>query len=139
MSDDIRRRAASIFTANHALSLATTGGAHSPWVLGTYFAEQDLKLFTFLEASGKSIENLRLDPRVAFLVSQNDAMKDFLQGQGRAHLLESQEEPRIRALLEAKMPWFKTYTPVVPIRIDIQELFVSSFELGWFPARHIAL
>ena len=69
------------------------------------------------------------------MVSKNDATQDFVQGRGRAVRLPDGEEAAVRARLVGKMPWFQTYTPVMPMRIDIEELYVSSFGSGWFPAR----
>ena len=134
-ADAVLARATTIFEANNAVQLATTGGIHSPWVAGAYFTQEGTDLFILLEASGKSLENIRSNPSVAFSVSQNDAMKDFLQGNGTAHVLTAEEEPAVRARLVAKMAWYQTYTPVVPVRIQSTELYVSSLASGWFPAR----
>lgn len=137
----ITEAASALFTASPALQLATTGGPYSPWVLGVYFAHEakgDLGALTFfLETSGKTFANVKVEPRVAFLISNNDAQQDFVQGTGTLELLPASEQSRVNDLLVAKMPWYKTYTPVVPVRLTITELFVSSFQRGWFPARHL--
>jgi len=135
----IATRAQTIFAKHNALTLSTTGGAYSPWTVGVYFAHDGLSLYTFVEESGKTIENLRANPRVSLMISDNDAQKDFLQASGKVHFLDQKEADSVRAKLEAKMPWYKTYTPVVPVRIDPTEVFVSSFASGWFPAKRIHL
>ena len=136
---EVADKAKSILAAHPALTLATAGGAYSPWVANVYFADESLDLFTFLETSGKTFTNVSQNPRVSLLVSDNDAQKDFLQGTGTATVLSPEQEPCARALLEKKIPFFKTYTPVVPVRIEVNELFVSSFASGWFPAKRLVL
>jgi len=49
--------------------------------------------------------------------------------------LPDDAEAAVRARLLAKMPWFQTYTPVMPLRIEAAELYVSSLTAGWFPAQ----
>lgn len=134
-SQTIAARARDIFANNQSLSLATTGGPYSPWVLGVYFASEGLSLYSFVEQSGKTITNLRANPRVSFMISQNDAQKDFAQGIGQVTFLPDDQADKVQAMLVAKMPWYQTYTPVAPVRIDLDELFVSSFASGWFPAK----
>lgn len=142
----ILEAALAVLDHHPSMQLATTGGPYSPWVLGVYFAIDEraaeasapLSLAFFLEESGKSLQNVRVDPRVAFMATSLDAKEDFVQGRGELVRLDGAEEERVRALLVAKMPWFVTYTPVVPVRLVVDELFVSSFERGWFPAKKIA-
>lgn len=133
--DEVMARAALVLASNDAIQLATAGGPVSPWVLGAYFVADGADLYLFLETSGKSARNVVASPEVAFLVSRNDAQQDFVQGRGKAILLPPDEEPAVRARLVAKMPWFQTYTPVLPVRIEIAELYVSSLSAGWFPAK----
>ncbi len=64
-------------------------------------------------------------------------MKDFLQASGEAVILSDSEEPEVRELIVKKMPWFKTYTPVTPVRVDVKKFFVSSLESSWFPAKEL--
>lgn len=126
-----------VYDENDALSLATAGGTISPWVLGAYFAHDGNDLYVFLEQSGRSLQNIQQDARVAFVISKNDANKDFVQAQARAEILPANDENFVRALLEKKMPWFKTYTPVVPVRLVPLEVSVSSLARGWFPAQKV--
>ena len=137
----ILEKAHAVFARNHALTLATSGApgaAYSPWVLGTYFAHDGLDLVLFLETHGKSIKNVEHNAQVAFSVSENDAMKDFVQGRGLIKLLPQTDYDATLAKLTAKMPSFKLYTPSTPVRVVVQELFVSSFASQWFPARRWA-
>ena len=102
---EIAKVAQQTYLANNALSLASSGGVYSPWVLGVYFASEELRLFAFLERSGKTMDNLLHNSRVAFCVSQNDAQQDFVQGIGNVVFLPDNSERSVRQLLEKKMPW----------------------------------
>jgi len=155
----VAARARKVFDENNAVQLATLGGAWSPWILGAYFARgsaslggaqddakeatkpelADLDLVLMVERNGKTMSNLIVDPRVAFSVSKNDATLDFIQGSGRATVLEAAEEPQVMEALSRKMPWYRLYTPCLPVRIRVDELFVTSFELGWMPALRLTL
>lgn len=148
----IAERARRVADDNNAVQLATLGGAWSPWILGAYFARvptalraapesvhADLDLVLMLERHGKTYANLQVDRRVAFVVSKNDATCDFLQGSGVAELLAPEDEAQVMAALVEKMPWFKLYTPCMPVRVAVRELFVTSFELGWMPAKRLVV
>lgn len=137
MTNDIEIKSAilSILSENNAINLATTGGEYSPWILGAYFASDDLTIYLMLEKSGKTLANLKVNPKGALMISQNDAMKDFLQAQFEAVILPDSDEAKVRELLVGKMPWYQTYTPCVPVRLDVQKWFVSSFARQWFPAK----
>lgn len=136
---DVLDRARQVFTDNNAVTVATTGGRFSPWVLGAYFAHDGADLYLMVEKSGKTMENLQANPSVAFSVSQNDAMKDFVQGAGTAVILPDDQYDAVMARLKDKMPWYQLYTPCAPVRIETRELFVSSLTSGWFPAKRLVV
>ena len=149
----VAARARKVFDENNAVQLATLGGAWSPWILGAYFARApevlwlpdakpglgDLDLVLMVERNGKTMSNLQVDPRVAFSVSKNDATLDFIQGSGDATVLTPGDEPHVMDALTRKMSWYRLYTPCLPVRITVNELFVTSFELGWMPALRLTL
>ena len=137
--NEIKDKIREIFKNNDVITIATTGGELSPWILSAYFASEELKIYMFIDTDGKSMVNLRLNKKIAVAVSKNDAMQDFLQGYGTLEILKDSEEGFVRDLLTKKMPWFKTYTPVTPVRIDIEKFYVSSFESKWFPARELEI
>ena len=124
-----------IFSENDAITIATTGGETSPWIAGAYFASDDLKIYVLLETHGKSFANIKKNNKIAVCISKNDAMQDFLQGKGTIEMLPNEDEDKVRNMILAKMPWFKTYTPVAPCRIKIDKFFVTSLASGWFPAK----
>lgn len=133
--EEVKDKALEIFTSNDAIMLATTGGEYSPWVLGAYYASDGMFIYLLLERDGKSLANIKINNKVAFSISRNDAMQDFLQGYGTAEILQEEEEENVRAKLLAKMPWYKTFVPMIPIRIEISKLYVTSLQNGWFPAK----
>jgi hypothetical protein len=132
---DIKSAILDILHSNCAINIATTGGEYSPWILGAYYASDGLSLYLMLEVGGKTMANLRKNPSVAIHISQNDAMKDFLQAQGVATILPESETDRVMSMLKQKMPWYQVYTPCLPVRLDMKKWFVSSFARQWFPAR----
>ena len=137
VQQEIKERILKIFSENDAITIATTGGEHSPWIAGAYFATDDLTIYLLLETHGKSFANIKKNNEIAVCISKNDAMKDFLQASGDAVILSDSEEPDVRELIVKKMPWFKTYTPVTPVRLDIKKFYVSSLESSWFPAKEL--
>jgi hypothetical protein len=143
MSDEVSREqiletARAAYAANNAITIASTGGAHSPWALGAYFTHEGDSPLVFLELAGKTMANIRVNARVAYVVSANDAMQDFVQASAVAEVLMPTEYDRVMAALVTKMPWFKLYTECVPVRLKPTEVFVSSFARGWFPAKKAA-
>lgn len=138
--DDVLARAHAVFDENFAINVATArppgeDGMAAPWVLGAYFTRNGDDLLLFLEDNGSSLSNLKKNPKLAFAVSQNDAMKDFLQGAGTAELLPASEYDAVMAAMKAKIPGFQLYTPCTPVRVRVERLHVSSLTSGWFPAK----
>ncbi len=133
--EQIREKIEKIFSENAAIMVATTGGEYSPWILGAYFGTEGLDIYLLLEKHGKSMANLEVNKDVAIVISQNDAMKDFLQGYGTVEILSDDEDARVRQTILDKMPEFQTYTPVSPVKVHIKKFFVTSLEAGWFPAK----
>jgi hypothetical protein len=130
---EIKSMILNILSENNAISLATTGGEYSPWILGAYFASDNLTIYPLLEKSGKTLANVKQNPEGALMISQNDAMKDFLQAQLDATLLPDSDG--VRQMLVAKMPLYQTYTPCAPVRLDVSKWFASSLVRQWFPEK----
>lgn len=133
--EEVREKILEIFGSNDAVTLATTGGEFSPWILGAYFASRGLDMYLLLETHGKTMANLRISRNAAVAVSKNNAMEDFLQGTGTVEILDDSKEPEVRKMILEKMPWFQTFTPVTPVKISIRKFFVSSLQNQWFPAK----
>jgi hypothetical protein len=139
MSASVEAVAQAVLRGHDAVQLATAGGEYSPWILGAYFVSDGFDLLLMLEAAGKTMKNLRAAQRVAFSISKNDAMFDFVQGAGEAVSLPEEEAAGVVARLTQKMPWYKLYTPCLPVRIRARELFVTSVSRGWIPAKRLVL
>ena len=132
---EVETRVKEIFEENNAIMLATTGGDYSPWILGAYFVNDGLSLYLLLEKGGKSYANIEKNKNVAYSISQNDATKDFLQGQAVVTVLPDEEESRVREMLVKKMPWYQTFVPMIPVKINSSKIFATSLAKGWFPAK----
>ena len=139
LQSDVKQKILDILDSYEAIMVATTGGELSPWILGAYFGHEDLKIYLLLETHGKSFGNLKLNKSVAISISRNDAMQDFLQASGKAVIMDVSEDKFVRDLILKKMPSFQTYTPVTPVKIEIEKFFVTSLERGWFPAKQLAV
>jgi uncharacterized pyridoxamine 5'-phosphate oxidase family protein len=120
---------------NNSIMLATTGTDYSPWILGAYFVNDNTDIYLLLEKGGKSFANILANKNVAYSISQNDATKDFLQGKAVVKILPDDEEARVREMLVKKMPWYQTFVPMVPLKIESTKIFVTSIQNGWFPAK----
>lgn len=136
---DVIKKALKILKDNHSVFIATSGGEFSPWILGAYYAEKDLDMYLFLETSGKSIKNVLKNNKVAISISKNEASEDFLQASAEIEFLAEEEENNVRKMLTDKMPWYATYTPVVPVKLNLKKVFVTSIPDGWFPAKTLYL
>ncbi|MEO8665518.1 MAG: pyridoxamine 5'-phosphate oxidase family protein [Ignavibacteria bacterium] len=132
---EVKEKILEILNTYDAIMVSTTGGEYSPWILGAYFGHEDLTIYLLLETHGKSFGNIGINNKVAISISRNDAMQDFLQGYGEAHIMDVSEDKFARDLILEKMPSFQTYTPVTPVRVDIKKFFVTSLQSGWFPAK----
>ncbi len=133
--DEVKEKALEILKSNDAIMIATTGGEYSPWILGAYYASNGLEIYLLVERHGKSFSNIKKNNKIAISISKNDAMQDFIQGSGNAVIMDESEESRVREMILEKMPWFQTFTPVMPVKLEIKKFFISSLQNGWFPAK----
>lgn len=152
---EVAARLRAIVDEHNAVQVATLGGAWSPWILGAYMARAtgelareveklagearhpELDLVFMVERHGKTFANLQADDRVALSISHNDATRDFAQAAARAVLLPEHFEAVVMAALKSKMPWYQLYTPCVPVALAVVDAFVTSFPLGWMPAKRL--
>jgi nitroimidazol reductase NimA-like FMN-containing flavoprotein (pyridoxamine 5'-phosphate oxidase superfamily) len=135
LNSEVELKAKEIMESNNAIMLATTGTDYSPWILGAYYVSEGTDIFLLLEKGGKSFKNIMTNKNVAYSISQNDATKDFLQGKAVVNIMPDEEEARVREMLMKKMPWYQTFVPMVPIKIESSKIFVTSLQNGWFPAK----
>ncbi len=135
LNNEVEEKAKEIMAGNNAIMLATTGTDYSPWILGAYYVNEGTDIYILLEKGGKSFKNIMANKNVAYSISQNDATKDFLQGKAIVNILPDEEEARVREMLLKKMPWYQTFVPMTPIKIESSKIFVTSLQKGWFPAK----
>lgn len=135
LNNELEAKIFEVFESNNAIMLATTGTDYSPWILGAYYVSDGLDIFLLVEEGGKSFANITANKNVAYSISQNDATKDFIQGKAVVKVLPAEEEQKVRDMLLKKMPWYQTFVPMVPIKIESSKIFVTSLQNGWFPAK----
>ena len=132
-----------LLRAHRTLVLASTGGPVSPWIAAAYFAEADpFTLQLAIETGGKTMANLRADPRIAVMVAGPHPFALFAQGEG----LVTIERPgtaahaRIRAELIAKAPEMEPFfaAPMEHLRLRLRRWLLTDVTRGWLPARERA-
>lgn len=120
--------------------LSTTSG-DEPWGAGTFFAESDpFHLSLVLEQHGRSLRNIRHNPRVALVVSSGNAFEPFLQGSADAEMLEDDDELQATtAALRAKAPEIEPLlsAPMAPVRLHVSRWRVTDVVNGWLPGREL--
>ena len=134
ISNELQTKILEIMNSNNAIMIATTGSEYSPWILGAYYVNDGLNIYLMIEEGGKSHANIKKNKNVAYSISQNDATKDFLQGKAVVQIIPD-EETRVREMLLKKMPWYQTFVPMIPIKLESSKIFVTSLQSGWFPAK----
>ncbi|MBZ0204349.1 MAG: pyridoxamine 5'-phosphate oxidase family protein [Ignavibacteria bacterium] len=135
LNNELESKIFEVFESNNAIMLATTGTDYSPWILGAYYVSDGLDIYMLIEKGGKSFANISANKNVAYSISQNDATKDFIQGKAVVKILAAEDEQKVRDMLLEKMPWYQTFVPMVPVKIESSKVFVTSLQNGWFPAK----
>jgi hypothetical protein len=137
-SAPIRAALAELLAGQKTLKLATSGGAVSPWITGTYFSETNpFTLHLTLEKAGKGMANIAANPKVAVAVDTNNPFATFAQGEGKARILTGAAADAQLAALRKKIPEIEPLLAgqLHVMAIDIQRWLVTSFPQGWFPAK----
>ncbi len=136
-----QRRLAEILASHPTITLATSGGALSPWIAAAFFAEDGLfDLEILLEDSGNTLANIRADSRVAVMIQDGDAMRPFAQAQGLAVVEDSRAREGFVAHIAAKTPASAPLVSLpnqVPVRLRISRWRVTDVIAGWLPAREV--
>lgn len=138
--DEVKNAALEVLSQYKACTLATAVDG-LPWASSVFFANEGLTLYLILEEKGKSMTNIRSNPKVALAI--DDRIPDrFIQVAGVAELLEGSEAARARQVVYEKLPTYKPFFESVPtsmVRVRPKVLCVSDIPRGWFPAKIIAL
>jgi hypothetical protein len=136
----VEQRLAELLASHATLKVATAGGTVSPWVAAAFFAEDGpFRLELVIEGRGKTFANLSVDPRVAVMIEDGNAMSLFAQGAGTAVVVPD-DAARFRADLVAKTPGSAPLVGLpglVPVRITIDRWFLTDVPGGWLPAKEL--
>ena len=113
-------RAVWALRAYDAIALATTGD-DGPRVAGVFFAPEEhdggIALILAVMDDGRSVNDMRQDPRVSFLCSPGNASR-WIQGRGTATVPDVSDAERIELFrrLVAHAPGAQTYVESLPVR-----------------------
>ena len=139
-ADEVEDVVASLLAGSSTFFLSTAG-EDGPWGAGTFFAEHGMfELSLIVERHGRTLRNLRQDPRVAMVVSTGDPFAPFLQGSADVEILE--DDAQIQAtgeFIQAKDPQIAPLlgAPVVALRLHVNLWKVTDVTKGWLPAREL--
>lgn len=119
-----------------------TAADDDPWGAGAFFAESDpFHLSLVLEQHGRSLRNIRHNPRVALVVSSGNAFEPFLQGSADAEVLDDDEDglQATTAALRAKAPEIEPLlsVPMVPVRLHVSRWRATDVVNGWLPGKEL--
>lgn len=136
--EDLVRR---LLAAAPTMYLSTTAN-DEPWGAGTFFAESDLfHLSVVLEAHGRTLNNIRRNPRVAMVVSSGNPFEPFLQGAADAELLDGGDNLKATTdALRTKAPQIEPLlsVPMVAVQLHVRRWRATDVVNGWLPAKEIA-
>ncbi len=93
-----------------------------------------------LETTGKTLSNIRANPNVAVVISTGAAFAAYLQGDGVALLLGSDEAlEATKNALRAKAPEIEPLLqyPGVAIRISMRRRRATDVTNGWIPGKEL--
>jgi hypothetical protein len=132
------QRLTSLLAESHVLKLATTGGPLSPWIAAAFFVEDGpFSLLLMLEGGGKTMTNLRADPRLAVMLECGDALAPFAQGAGKVRL-DGLDTKETIARIAAKTPESAPLLAIpgqLPVRIEIDRWWMTDVKAGLLPGK----
>lgn len=135
--EDVVRR---LLAESPTMYLGTTAD-DEPWAAGAFFAERDLfELSLVLELHGRTLRNIRLNPRVALVVSSGNPFAPFLQGAADAEVLDDSDEITATvAALMAKAPQIEPLlaAPTAAVRLRVSRWRATDVGRGWLPGKEL--
>jgi len=138
--DEPKNAASEILRLCKACTLATIGD-DAPWATSVFFANEALTIYLILEKSGKSMANIKSNPRVALAIDDRVPNR-FIQIGGLAEVLEGSAAEKGRQMVYDKLPEYRSFFETVPtciVEVRPEVIYVSDMARGWFPARTINL
>jgi hypothetical protein len=135
------RRLRELLASHAAVKLATSSPDANPWIATAYFSEESsFSLVFMIEGGGRTLRNMRHNPRVALMIEDGDALALFAQAEGRASVVEGAEDA-FRDAIASKSPKSAPLVGLpglVPVRITISKWRLTDVPRGWLPARELA-
>lgn len=120
--------------------LSTTAD-DEPWGAGSFFAESDpFNVSLVLEEHGRTLRNIRRNPRVALVVSSGNPFEPFLQGSADAELLENEDQFEATTdALRAKAPQIEPLLsgPMVAVQLHVRLWRATDVMNGWLPGKEL--
>lgn len=136
VQDAVRR----ILATSPTFYLSTTAN-DEPWGAGAFFAEAGMfDLTIVLELQGRTLRNIRQNPKVAMVVSSGDPFDAFLQGAANAEVFEDEQHVAEAAgVLRAKAPQIEPIlgAPIAALHLHVTQWRVTDLLKGWFPGKEL--
>jgi hypothetical protein len=127
--------------AEHQTMFLSTSGEDGPWGAGTFFVEGDpFTLELVLELHGRTLRNIRQNPKVAVVVSTGQPFEPFLQGAADAEVLDREEElAAIKGRLLVKAPSIEPFfgAPIAAVRLHLRMWRATDVVKGWLPGKEL--
>ncbi len=136
--DEVAAKLRGVLDGLGTLTLATCGEG-VPWAAGGFFAEDGLfTLHMILETQGRTMTNLRSNPRVGVSITTGNPFEPYVQAEADVEVLsEADEVAAAHAALKAKTPAMEPLfaMPVETVRLRVRTWKVSDIPNGWLPAK----
>ena len=131
-----RGMVAQVLAEASALTLAT-GDGDRLWAATLYFVEEGPDIYCAVKPNSKTIQNLKITPRVAITVDSGKPSR-FLQGTGRAALMgPAAEEPSVVERLIARNPQMARFLESTHncqlVKIVVEKYYVTDHTRGAAP------
>lgn len=141
VESEVEDKVRAVLAAFPVLYISTASGSE-PWLAAGFFAESDPFTFVMvLEAAGRTLTNIRTNPRVALMVSSGSPVEPFLQGSADAVVLTAVEETEaVKQALLRKAPQIESLLgyPIEAVRFDVRSWRVTDVLDGWIPGKELA-
>lgn len=130
-----------LLAENASIKLGSVSEEGAPWLATAYFAAADpFKLTVLIESTGRTLANLRANPRVAVMIEHGDAMALFAQAEGVARLVD-ERHAAIRDAIAEKTPAAAPLVALpnlVGVELDISRWRLTDVPAGWLPGRELS-
>lgn len=129
-----------LLNENATLKLGTASAEAEPWIATAYFAEKDLfTLQVLIENTGRTLTNLRANPKLALLIENGDAMALFGQASAAAVVIDDQHE-QVRAAIAEKTPASAPLVGLeglIAVQFNVQRWRLTHVAAGWIPGKEL--